>query len=407
MKRALFFLLALAVCLSACTSAPESEAGGEVMDATVENAVPAEESASSAAPVAGGAIWGDNCQADSGHAWYTVNPVGDENGIRQVQLLRLDYNTGKQDCLCTIDASPQQVGEPLARDGMVYLVLDQTLYRISEEDGQMETVPLERPVFPMIADGTYGYDYTFDAGANNIQLSRLDLQTGEITLLSMPAQTQGIWAVGEPRLLVCNLATDAPLPSVEQGEQYAAAIQSADCVYSWYDPATGATEKLLEEPYYGIEQEDGSRRHRSFLGMADGRLYFSWVVSKGEGPLDYGMESCDAQGQDWQALPDAPVEGEAIWSLQQQGECRWVLGGRGTGAYWIYDLTTGQYHEMPHVTAIDYWPCQLFQNGKVLLKFDGENGQGELIYGLMDVDAYLAGSTDWTPIEDAATSPEA
>lgn len=196
MKRALFFLLALAVCLSACTSAPESEAGGEVMDATVENAVPAEESASSAAPVAGGAIWGDNCQADSGHAWYTVNPVGDENGVRQVQLLRLDYNTGKQDCLCTIDASPQQVGEPLARDGMVYLVLDQTLYRISEEDGQMETVPLERPVFPMIADGTYGYDYTFDAGANNIQLSRLDLQTGEITLLSMPAQTQGIWAVG-------------------------------------------------------------------------------------------------------------------------------------------------------------------------------------------------------------------
>ena len=115
MERALFFLLALAVCLSACTSAPESEAGGEVMDATVENAVPAEESASSAAPVAGGAIWGDNCQADSGHAWYTVNPVGDENGVRQVQLLRLDYNTGKQDCLCTIDASPQQVGEPLDR----------------------------------------------------------------------------------------------------------------------------------------------------------------------------------------------------------------------------------------------------------------------------------------------------
>ena len=54
---------------------------------------------------------------------------------------------------------------------------------------------------------------------------------------------------------------------------------------------------------------------------------------------------------------------------------------------------------MPHVTATDYWPCLLFQNGKVLLKFDGKNGQGRLVYGLMDEDAYLAGETDWTPVE--------
>lgn len=399
MKRSLLALLVLAVCLTACTSAPEPESGGEVFHTTVENAAPAEDPATSAAPSAGGAIWGENCQADSGRAWYTVNPVGDENGTRQVQLLRLDYNTGKQDCLCTIDASPQQVGDPLVRNGMVYLVLDQTLYRISEEDGQMDTVALDRPIFPVLADDVYGYDYAFDSGSNSIQLERLDLQTGEITLLSMPIQTLGVWAVGEPRLLICQMATDAPLPSAEQGEQYAAAIQNADCVYSWYDPTTGTTEKLLEEPYYGVEQEDGSRRRRNFLGMADGRLYFSWIVSNGEEPVDYGMESCDATGQDWQALPDAPVAGEAIWSLEQQGKVRWILGGRGSGEYWIYDLSTGQYHEMSHVTDIDYWPCLLFRNDKVLLKFDGKNGEGMLVYGLMDGDAYLDGETDWTPVE--------
>lgn len=118
MKRALFSLLALAVCLSACTAAPKSESGSEVSQTTVENAATAEESAPSAVQAAGGAIWGENCQADSGRAWYTVNPLRDENGIQQVQLLRLDYNTSKWDCLCTIDASPQQIGEPLARNGM-------------------------------------------------------------------------------------------------------------------------------------------------------------------------------------------------------------------------------------------------------------------------------------------------
>ena len=54
---------------------------------------------------------------------------------------------------------------------------------------------------------------------------------------------------------------------------------------------------------------------------------------------------------------------------------------------------------MSHVTDIDYWPCLLFRNDKVRLKFDGKNGEGMLVYGLMDGDAYLAGETDWTPVE--------
>ena len=109
MKRTLFALLALAFCLTACTPATtEPESGSEVSQTTVENAATAEESAPSAAPVAGGAIWGENCQADSGRAWYTVNPLGDENGIRQVQLLRLDYNTGKEVLKLLQDQSREQ-----------------------------------------------------------------------------------------------------------------------------------------------------------------------------------------------------------------------------------------------------------------------------------------------------------
>lgn len=400
MKRALFSLLALAFCLSACTPAASPTQESEAAALAEETTETAQEETNAAQTTALSAesLRGDGYLGESDTAWYQMEHELQADGTLKMQVVKLDYATARKSVLCTIEEPATQVGDAMLRGDTVYAFVDQTMYKIPANGGEAQAVPLEQKFYPTAADEVNAYNFTYDSGSNNFVGLRLDLATGQITDLQMPAQTWEVWAVGEDRFLLCRLLTETPLPNAEEAEMYAAAIQNAVCEYDWYDPATGELEKILEEPYYGAEQPDGTKRMHRFLGLRDGRLYFSWTVPGEDGTaLDAGAESCTLQGQDWQAVPGWPQGQEALYSRLQNNRLRWAVGTGG----WNFDLETGTAYTVEERADTSF--LAFAGDDRVLVQVFNTDDQGnyQVSYALADAQAYLNGTAELTPIEDA------
>lgn len=401
MKRALFSLLTLAFCLSACTPAASPTQESEAAALAEETTETAQEETNAAQTTALSAesLRGDGYLGESDTAWYQMEHELQADGTLKMQVVKLDYATARKSVLCTIEEPATQVGDAMLRGDTVYAFVDQTMYKIPANGGEAQAVPLEQKFYPTAADEVNAYNFTYDSGSNNFVGLRLDLATGQITDLQMPAQTWEVWAVGEDRFLLCRLLTETPLPNAEEAEMYAAAIQNAVCEYDWYDPATGELEKILEEPYYGAEQPDGTKRMHRFLGLRDGRLYFSWTVPGEDGTaLDAGAESCTLQGQDWQAVPGWPQGQEALYSRLQNNRLRWAVGTGG----WNFDLETGTAYTVEERADTSF--LAFAGDDRVLVQVFNTDDQGnyQVSYALADAQAYLNGTAELTPIEDAS-----
>ena len=399
MKRSLLTLLALAFCLSACapaTSAPQSEAPAAV---TTETA-PAEESGQTAAAASAGNIRGNGDLQQDGALRYSIGYTDPSEGEQKFRVLVLDCDTGKQTSLYTLEEPAQTVSKPFVVNGTVYVFADKTMYEIPAAGGEARKVDLSAFFYPTSMDDTAGYSFSYDDSVNNFRCTRLDLQTGELSQVNLPAQTQEIWALNEPRIFLCRLVTEVPLPSVEEEEIYAAAMQNAICEYGWYDLATGDFQKVAEEPYYGAEQSDGTKRRREFKGLAGGRLYFVWrMVDEESVTRSAGIESCALDGTDWQSATDLPAGSDAVWTLEQNDALRWIVGGSSN--LWVYDVADGQTYTDCAVSQTDGWVYALTGNDRVLFSLDpdlyGDQYPGG--YAMEDMDDFLAGRTDWMPLE--------
>ena len=399
MKRSLLTLLALAFCLSACAPAapaPQSEAPAAV---TTETA-PAEESGQTAAAASAGNIRGNGDLQQDGALRYSIGYTDPSEGEQKFRVLVLDCDTGKQTSLYTLEEPAQTVSKPFVVNGTVYVFADQRMYEIPAAGGEARKVALSASFYPTSMDDTAGYSFSYDDSVNNFRCTRLDLQTGELSQVNLPAQTQEIWALNEPRIFLCHLVTEVPLPGVEEGEIYAAAMQNAICEYGWYDLATGDFQKVAEEPYYGAEQSDGTKRRREFKGLAGGRLYFVWrMVDEESVTRSAGIESCALDGTDWQAVTDLPAGSDAVWTLEQNDALRWIVGENN--GFWVYDVADGQTYTDCAVSQTDGWVYALTGNDRVLFSLDpdlyGDQYPGG--YALEDMDDFLAGRTDWMPLE--------
>ena len=399
MKRSLLTLLALAFCLSACTpaaSAPQSEVPAAV---TTETA-PAEESGQTAAAASAGNIRGNGDLQQDGALRYSIGYTDPSEGEQKFRVLVLDCDTGKQTSLYTLEEPAQTVSKPFVVNGTVYVFTDKTMYQIPAAGGEARKVDLSAFFYPTSMDDTAGYSFSYDDSVNNFLCTRLDLQTGELSQVNLPAQTQEVWALNEPRIFLCHLVTEAPLPSVEEEEIYAAAMQNAISEYGWYDLTTGDFQKVAEEPYYGAEQSDGTKRRREFKGLAGGRLYFVWrMVDEESLTRSAGIESCALDGTDWQSATDLPAGSDAVWTLEQNDALRWIVGGSSN--LWVYDVADGQTYTDCAVSQTDGWVYALTGNDRVLLSLDpdlyGDQYPGG--YAMEDMDDFLAGRTDWMPLE--------
>lgn len=397
MKKSLLVLLALGLGLSACTPAESSAAASEpvTVEATGESA-PAE--GGTAFPVGHLRM----IQYYESTADEIYNPVHfwNDAGELQLQLLEINLTNGQRTSLY-FGACPGQGGvQVLPWQGQICLFAGDTLYKVPQEGGTAQTIPLGSEQSPEYADEYAAYDFEYDMNAGGNGGTRIDLETGQVTDLELPGQIGGIYPTGSSRFMVVRAITEAPLPSSEDWDMYDALLQSGEREFDWYDPATGALEKVMAEPYYGVEQPDGVRRRHDFLGMAGDRLYFSWYKEDGSAG---GVESCALDGSDWQPMQGRLEKERPAWVFNQGGTLRWMMGGE-PGDVWIYDLSDGQMYELPHITVSNGWPEALVGQNQVMVSQGRETGMVDG-YALISLPDYLAGSTDWTPIVDAPAEP--
>lgn len=397
MKKSLLVLLALGLGLSACTPAESSAAASEpvTVEATGESA-PAEEG--TAFPVGHLRM----IQYYESTADEIYNPVHfwNDAGELQLQLLEINLTDGQRTSLY-FGACPCQGGvQVLPWQGQICLFAGDTLYKVPQEGGTAQTIPLGSEQSPEYADEYAAYDFEYDMNAGGNSGTRIDLETGQVTDLELPGQIGEIYPTGSSRFMVARAITEAPLPSSEDWDMYDALLQSGEREFDWYDPATGALEKVMAEPYYGVEQPDGMRRRHDFLGMAGDRLYFSWYKEDGSAG---GVESCALDGSDWQPMQGRLEKERPAWVFNQGGTLRWLMGGE-PGGLWIYDLSDGQMYELPHITVSNGWPEALVGQNQVMVSQGRETGMVDG-YALISLPDYLAGSTDWTPIVDAPAEP--
>ncbi len=383
--------LLMAFCLSAC--APAASENEEIFNSTVENVQTAETGAAETAAFPVGHLRVVNYRESTADAVYNTVFAWQEEDAPVLQLLQVDLTTARRSCLFSIEAPLQESSSVVPYENSICVFANDSMYQVPQNGGEARVVPLRGNFIPDYADEYSAYDFDYTYPDSHKKGVRLNLATGEFTLLELPDQTQSIYAVGEDRFLLMRLITDVPLPDSRNWEQYEAVCQNATAEYDWYDPATGELETIWQTPYYGIQQPDGSKKRYSLLGMAGDRLYFDWFA--GDGTIG-GTESCAADGTDWQALPGQPGNERSTWTFTQNGSLRWLMGG-SEGSLWIYDLADGQVYEMPHITGTNGWP-ELFVGQDQVMVAVGTEPYVVSNFAFISTEDYLAGSTDWTPV---------
>ncbi len=298
------------------------------------------------------------------------------------------------------------------------------LYRIAADGSGRERIDFSRQL-PNLAlswcDGTALYgSITEDSG--NTTGYRVSLENGEVTTFAMMPYEQIIGAQGR-RLLTSRTVTDVPLPDpdLEGWDVYTAVLQNSKVEFAWLNPDDGTRETVLERPHDG--SVDGAA---DFRGVADGKLYF---MRSGQDPEPDGVLAFDAATGQWGEVcvplphaalnlrsvptacaPDSAerqnrylrLEGSDVW--QGINLC-WILDSENGTAFQVQQPLTGNpYQSVVEVRA-------LTDDGRFLLHTAQTDSGVEPLsaYGLVDlrvnyesglipVEAFLQGSTDYTPV---------
>ena len=154
-----------------------------------------------------------------------------------------------------------------------------------------------------------------------------------------------------------------------------------------------------------------------FYGLWDGKLYFEEQTSASEGgPYQRSYRTYDSATGTWQDLPKPlpdptmTVSDPAAPALTEiaarQGRYLRFHGSdnvHGENLAWVLDQQTGELTAMPMEENADSgapWavtPCALTSDGRFLVKTAYR--EGRYAYALIDADAFLQGSTDYTPVK--------
>ena len=261
-------------------------------------------------------------------------------------------------------------------------------------------------------DGAALYGYAYDAlPAGNSAGYRIALADGGVTNFPL-TQYERIEGAQGDRLLTTRPVADAPLPDPNQNrEAYAAALQNAVVEYGWLDPATGARSKILETPY---QPQDGNVC--LFRGLQGGKLYFHKEEHTSAGAQLCSIWAYDPAAGSWQAVVD-PLAHDSMFlrwagaatlpgTAEQAGRYLWLEGSRGSvlDLGWVWDAAQNELTAIQQTMAGDPYARPVrsvaqTDDGRFLVR-TAYRGEGELYdYGLIGIDAFLQGSTAYTPVQ--------
>ena len=262
-------------------------------------------------------------------------------------------------------------------------------------------------------DGTALYGQSMD-GTNGATPTgcRVDLADGSVTTFPMVQEENIVGAQGT-KLLTIHPVTDAPLadPNEIGWDVYWSLLQNSTMEYDWLDPVTGERSKVLECPH------DGSTHgNADFFGLRDGKLYFEdWTPLEEGGSQRNAFCAYDtATGQWADLLRPIPNESMRLADVtvaalpdcaEQQGRYLWFSGSDNVNLEnlaWVLDTQSGALTKLEqkmvgeNVSALAVRAAAFTNDGRFLLQ-TGEDENGDT-YALIDAEAFLQGSTDYTPI---------
>lgn len=267
-------------------------------------------------------------------------------------------------------------------------------------------------------DGAALYGYDMEAADKGESVGyRLALTDGSVTTFPLQENEQIVGAQGT-NLLTSRTVTPVPLPDPNTDrEAYQAVLQNATVEYDWLDPATGARTKVLERPH------DGSVfGNLDFIGLLDSKLYLEDQAQPGT--EDFRREAIcaydTATGQ-WQDLL-RPIPNESMWlpnvtvaalpdCAAQQGRYLWFSGSdnvNGENLAWVLDTQRGELTAVQQTVERELpgWAVRaaaLTDDGRFLVTTAEQEGKygSTYEYALIDAEAFLQGSTDYTPVTAA------
>lgn len=264
-------------------------------------------------------------------------------------------------------------------------------------------------------DGTALYGQSMDGTNGSTPTGcRVDLADGSVTTFPMVQEENIVGAQGT-KLLTTHPVTDTPLadPNEIGWDVYWSLLQNSTVEYDWLDPVTGERTKVLERPH------DGSTfGNMDFFGLRDGKLYFEdWTPLEEGGSQRNAYCAYDTATGQWRDLlrpiPDASMHlpyGNVVALPEiaaQQGQYLWFTGSdnvNGENLAWVLDTQSGTLTAVQQEMTRSQLPHQAVQylaqtdDGRFLLKTS--EGETEESYALIGIEAFLQGSTDYTPIAE-------
>lgn len=293
------------------------------------------------------------------------------------------------------------------------------LYVLPEEGTSRQEITLSPDVDYNLSfdwcDGAalYGCEGAMTSGGRCVGY-RVDLADGTVTTFPLMLQEiiQGVWG---DRLLTTRLITDVPLPDANDNDMEAnqSVLQNARAECDWLDPVNGERGKVADMPrelFFG---------NGNLLGnLTDGRLYFmQWETQPDGSAGNHAFRMLDANTGRWQDIL-APLPSRTFYlnDLTVAGapgidaqEGRYLWGGDNEDVMnpilYVLDQETGTLAQpaldvQQTLTQAETECLALTDDGRFLLCV-GQQKQGQdytYDYGLIDAEAFLQGSTDYTPV---------
>ena len=278
----------------------------------------------------------------------------------------------------------------------------------------------DNKIIALSPDGTKTHEISFDPYASTVVLYsdryfycmdghapydtasgfRLDLQTGETAPWNLPVETISVANAAGDFAVTERIVSDYPVPFPRDGEISDALLQNSLREYDLTDIATGKpARKITEFPYKGTA-EGAVFAAYAYLGKAGNDFYFRFehaMSSEERSVTNVFRVRSDSIQEDLGISSDLFVQ-----ALRQNGELRWLFSRDGSqGTVTVYDL---QGAVLAHVTPPDgmqvYYPVSMLDDGRLLLVIGyDEEHDNRSRYAVMDADAFLSGSTEYTEME--------
>ncbi len=409
MKKAIACLLALPLALAACGAQDADTAQSAPTAETEQTAETTETAPVQAADTAiAGRLREASMMMSTTNCVYSINEKWDkETGIETIYLIKTDYSTAAQQKVAAIELEAGMYYGMAAWDDTVELFLIENAnqdnppewrYTIDTATGSVgERQAVDGYFFPAWCDDAAMYQMAY---ANNYHIARMDRTTGEVSYIDLPEQTQNLYGLGD-KWLIDRIVSPSPLPSVEDGDMYTAVLQNSEREFDLFDPATGEMQKVYSYPAIGDEYY--------YDGQRDGVLYFhhTKLADENDEASRYLEDVTKLENGEMVNVVTLKKEYGSLQTLaDEQGELQWIIHSDGSSAE-IHDLNDGQtyypaYKRETSDNANTGFPQVLLPNGQVMVLYgsaDGSNLEDKCAYALIDRTAYLAGSTDYTPVE--------